>query len=103
MLKFDREDLEHIETLYTGIGETILHFEQATLPACRNCGSEDTADVQFGLIGRTIHIAAATTKFKLLPNGPAPGEYFCNACNKFFDGGPQRKSDPPHEPVTARM
>jgi len=55
------------------------------LPQCPRCGSKDTADVQCGIIGRTINIAAATTRFKLIPNGPAPGKYFCNACDEFFD------------------
>jgi hypothetical protein len=38
-----------------------------------------------GIIGRAISIAAATTKFKLIPNGPKPGKYFCYICDKFFD------------------
>jgi len=55
------------------------------LPACSRCGSENTADVQCGIIGRTINIAAATTKVKLIPNGPKAGACFCNTCNEFFN------------------
>lgn len=57
---------------------------KADLPPCPDCGSEDTASVQIGVIQRTMNIAAATTKFKLIPNGPKPGPYFCNACDRFF-------------------
>ena len=85
MLKINKESLDHIEMQYPGIGKTILYFERATLPVCSRCESENTADVQCGIIGRTINIAAATTKFKLIPNAPKPAEYFCNACDKFFD------------------
>ena len=85
MLKVDREELDNIEKSYPGIMESILRFENAKLPACPHCGSEDTADVQVGVIGRTMHIAVATTKFRLLMNGPKPGEYACNACNTYFN------------------
>jgi hypothetical protein len=84
MLKIDREELDRFEKSYPGIKESILRFENAKLPACPHCGSEDTADVQCGVIGRTMHIAVATTKFRLLM-GAKPGEYCCNACNQFFD------------------
>ncbi len=84
MLNIDEDNLKRLEKQYPGIVKTILHFEHATLPTCSRCGSEDTADVQCGIVGRTINIAAATTKFKLVPNGPKPGNYFCNACNEYF-------------------
>jgi hypothetical protein len=42
-----------------------------------------------GIIGRTITIAAATTKFKLIPNGRRLGDYFYNACKAFFNDGIQ--------------
>jgi len=85
MLKINKETLDHIEKQYPGIGETILHFEKATLPVCSRCGSEDTAEVGVGLVGRSINIAAATTKFKLIPNSPKAGKYFCNTCDEFFN------------------
>ncbi len=85
MLKIDKETLNDMEKEHPGIGETILRFDEATLPVCFRCGSENTADVQVGIIGCTIYIAAATTKFVLIPNGPKPGKYFCNTCNEFFN------------------
>jgi len=84
MIKVDQKTLDHMERLFPGILDNISQFEDAKLPACPRCGSGDTADVQCGVIGRTIHIAAATTKFKLIPNPPKPGEYFCNGCKRFF-------------------
>jgi hypothetical protein len=65
MLKVDKENLGEMEIKYPGIRETILHFEETKLPVCPRCGSDDTASVQSGIIGRTINISAATTKFKL--------------------------------------
>ncbi len=84
MLKIAEHTLHELEATYPGILESILWFEGAALPACPRCSSSDTADVQVGIIGRTINIAAATTKFKLIANGPKPG-YFCNACDEFFN------------------
>lgn len=84
MLRTKPEQLNSLEKAYPGIKDTILRFENANLPPCPHCGSEDTADVQVGIIGRTIAICSATTKFKLIPNGPRLGTYFCNACNRFF-------------------
>jgi len=85
MLTIDKKTFRQLEKQYPGIGETIRGFETATLPNCSRCRSENTAAVGTGLIGRTINIAGATTKFKLIPHGPKPGEYFCNACNEFFN------------------
>lgn len=84
MLKVSKETLEDLEEKYPGITEQIMRFENAQLPACPNCKSTDTADVQVGIIGRTINIAAATTKFTLIPNGPKPGPYFCKNCKTYF-------------------
>jgi hypothetical protein len=85
MLKVNKKALNKMESNYPGIGKTITFFERANVPSCPHCGSEDTANVGCGLVGRSIHIAGATTKFKLIPNGPKPGEYFCNPCEKFFN------------------
>ncbi len=85
MLKADKETLESMERNYPGIKEQINHFEKANLPPCARCKSNNIADVQVGIIGRTIHIAAATTKVKLIPNDPKPGRYFCNECEDFFN------------------
>jgi hypothetical protein len=89
MLKVDITALDHMEQQYPGIKEMILKFEAVHLPACVHCASSNTAKVQVGIIGRTITIAAATTKLKLIPNGPRPGDYFCNACKAFFNDGTQ--------------
>jgi hypothetical protein len=85
MLKINQEALDHMEVRYPGIEKSIRNREEATLPVCSLCGSEDTAEVGAGLVGYAINVAAATTKFKLIPNDPKPGKYFCNSCNKFFD------------------
>lgn len=85
MLIYSEEDLDRLERNYPGIKEQIMRFENADLPACKYCGSEDTADVQIGVIGRTITINGATTKIHLTLNGPKKGSYFCNQCKKYFD------------------
>ncbi len=85
MIKVDRTTLDQLEQKYPDIGKQIFYFEQAALSTCAHCGSADTADVQCGVIGRTIHIATATTKFKLTLNRPEPGTFFCNRCDQFFD------------------
>jgi transposase-like protein len=85
MLKITAEQIESLESSYPGIKEQILRFEIANLPSCTFCKSNDTADVQIGVIGRTISICAATTKFRLIPNRPRPGRYICNSCGKFFN------------------
>ena len=85
MLKLDEDAITRLEGRYPGIRESILQFEKARLPCCPHCGSDDTADVQIGLIGRTIQIASATTKFRLVPNAPKPGRFFCNTCNQYYN------------------
>ena len=85
MLKVNKETLDWMEKTYPGIGESIRSHEEDALPVCSRCGSEDTASVGCGVIGRTINLAAATTKFKLFPNRPSLGKYFCNSCDKFFN------------------
>jgi len=85
MLKLTPEQIETLESSYPGIKDQIQEFEAALLPACSLCGSTDTADVQVGVIGHTINLSAATTKIKLIPNGPRPGRYFCNTCRYYFN------------------
>jgi hypothetical protein len=75
-----------MENQYPGITEQFRHFDSAELPPCPHCRSKNTASVQVGIIGRTIHLAAYSKKFKLVPNGSdKEGKYFCNKCKKFFD------------------
>jgi len=84
MLNVGEATIAFKERQYPGITEQIWRFESAVLPPCPNCGDGDTADVQVGVIGRTINISMATTKFRLIPNGPKPGEFYCNQCKEFF-------------------
>ncbi|MEO8846227.1 MAG: hypothetical protein ABI704_31940 [Kofleriaceae bacterium] len=84
MLKRSPSELEALAVQYPGIVEQIAAFEAKELPACAQCQSDNTADVQVGIIGRTMAIAGATTKFHLVPNRPA-GRFFCNSCANFFD------------------
>ena len=66
MLKVTEEKLQEIESHYPGIIESIASFEEMELPPCSICSSGSTALVQCGVIGRTISISNATTKFKLV-------------------------------------
>src|SRR5215216_3356056 len=76
----------NLEDNYPDITEQIRRFAEAELPSCPHCGSEDTASVQVGMVGRAVTIAAATTKVKLVPNAKDKlGIYFCNACKKYFN------------------
>lgn len=85
MIKISLEHINRMDGDYPGIKDDILRFEIEKMPACPVCESADTASVQIGIIQRTMNIAVATTKFKLIPNRPKPGEYYCNACEQFFD------------------
>ena len=85
MIKRSKTEIKQMEIQYPGIIDQIMRFENEDLPNCSYCGSEDTADVQIGIIGRTISIKGATSKIHLIFNGPKPGQYFCNYCRKFFD------------------
>ena len=51
MLKVDQEELDHMESQYSGIIETIHGFENAILPPCSNCGSSDTAMFRSASLG----------------------------------------------------
>jgi hypothetical protein len=80
MLRVDQDKLAYTEAIYPAITATIRYFEAANLPACPRCQSTDTAAVQCGVIGRTIHLAFATTKFHLCANAPI-ARHFCNSCD----------------------
>jgi len=84
MKTMDDESIRELEEQYPGFRESVDAHESADLPPCPTCGSTTTAGVITGLIGRTINLAAATTKVKLVPNG-RPGGFHCEACDKFFD------------------
>jgi hypothetical protein len=84
MILIDEKTIEEMEQQHPGLKEQIYRFENAQLPECAHCRSTNTADVQVGIVGRTIYIAGATTKFRLIPNLPKPGKYYCNTCKKYF-------------------
>jgi len=65
--------------------ELYARFMQMDVPPCTQCGSHNTASVQVGVIGLTIRLAATCRKFKLIGNGPKPGNWFCNSCQQFFN------------------
>jgi hypothetical protein len=77
---------ENIEDEYPDITEQIRRFAEADLPSCPHCGSENTASVQVGMVGRAITIAESTPKVKLVPSAKDKlGSYFCNVCGKYFN------------------
>lgn len=84
MLKVNDDWLRQAEAAYPGFQKTLMHYESAALPACTACRSSNTAAVSGGVIGRTIALAAATTKMKLLPNADGTARHFCNDCEQFF-------------------
>jgi hypothetical protein len=85
MIRKTEDELKQLEGQYPGITEQIWRFEQADLPVCPVCGSEDTASVQVGVMGRTINIGASTTKIHLMLNVNGKGMYYCNNCKRQFD------------------
>jgi predicted RNA-binding Zn-ribbon protein involved in translation (DUF1610 family) len=84
MLKVDEEWIRRVEKQYPGIRQNIDSFESADLPSCPRCGSVNTAVVSVGIVGRSIHVAAATNKMRLLPDGH-PAEFYCNECGHYLD------------------
>jgi hypothetical protein len=85
MIKISQEALDSMESSYPGIKQNVAYFEAMDIPPCPKCGSSDTASVQVGIIGRTIYLCAATTKFTLVPNSPKPGDYLCQTCRHYFN------------------
>lgn len=84
VLNVGEDSLETMERLYPGIRKTVEYYESLNLPRCATCASEDTAKVSAGTVSRSIHIASATTKMHLRPNGH-PAHYFCNKCGQYFE------------------
>src|SRR5687767_173408 len=84
--KDNLQQSENLEDSYPDITEQIRRFAEAELPSCPHCGSDNTASVQVGMIGRAITIAESTPKVKLVPSAKDKlGLYFCNACGKYFN------------------
>jgi hypothetical protein len=84
MLKVTSARLVELESSYPGLTETVEYYEALELPSCRACGSSNTAQVSAGLVGRSMAVAAATTKIRLVPNR-GNGKYYCNDCDRWFD------------------
>jgi hypothetical protein len=84
MLTISKAQIRAAERRYPGFKDTLDHYEAQSLPSCPLCGSAETASVSTGIIGRTMALAAATTKIKLVPNSQ-PANFYCGACDKFFD------------------
>lgn len=82
MLKKPLEYFAGYEQDYPGFIDMVRSYENAILPPCDQCGSADTAKVSAGIVSRSIHLAAATTKFKLNPT--FPGRFYCNTCEAYF-------------------
>jgi hypothetical protein len=85
MLKVDKEWIDRVDGKRPGFREMVECWDAMELPPCPSCGSADTAQVSAGLVGRSIHLAVATTKIRLLPNGH-PADYYCNQCQSYFNG-----------------
>ena len=85
MLKVSQPDLKQFETRFPGITQQIMHYESAILPRCTQCRSTNTAIVEIGIIARSMTIAAATSKCRLVPEAPKPGEFYCVDCRRYFD------------------
>ncbi len=88
MLMTSEEGLDLMEERDPGIKKSILEIEAKVLPACVHCGSDDTASVGVGLVGRSMSMAGATTKYHLIAGGPRRGAFFCNPCREYFDVKP---------------
>ncbi len=84
MIKISLDSIKRMESNYPGITEQIWRFEHAELPPCPDCGSGDTASVQYRIIGRTISLAVTTTKIHLRLNNDGKGIYYCNTCKARF-------------------
>lgn len=90
MIKVSTDLIDKMEKIYPEIKGQIKWFENLNLPPCPVCAGTDVASVQVGIIGRTIHLALATTKFHLMLNYNGEGIYYCNTCRKFF--GPSKRT-----------
>jgi hypothetical protein len=85
MLKINNQALDNLKRQYPGIREMIQRFERVKTPICPYCQSSATAAVSIGAVEYSVQIAAATTKYKSIEKGPAPGKFYCHDCGKYFD------------------
>jgi hypothetical protein len=82
MVTTDPEWLSRAERGYPGFQKALAYYESLRLPVCPRCGGEPSTLIS-GLTGRTIALAAATTRVKLLANRRA-GNFFCSRCDELF-------------------
>lgn len=82
MLKRPLACYEDCEEKWPGYIDMIVHYENAILPLCPYCGSYHTAQVAAGIVKRSMHLAGATTKFRLNPQ--RLGRLYCNECEAYF-------------------
>jgi hypothetical protein len=75
---------DDVERQYPGFRETVAYWEAQELPSCSRCGSQYTARVSAGLVGRSMRLSGATRKIHLIPNGH-PADFWCNSCRRYFD------------------
>lgn len=85
MLRMDKDALAEMDRRQPGIAHEVLTLEEMILPTCPSCGSQHTAAVQCGVGSSALFLAVATTKFKLVAEGPTPGAHYCNDCREYFD------------------
>jgi hypothetical protein len=87
MLKIQKSEIDALERCNPGTAAVIDRYENAKLPNCSACGSDNVAQVGVGIVGMSIRLVSATTKFRLHGNGPVPGKFYCWKCEQYF-GGP---------------
>ena len=89
MLTVTKAWIRKAEAQSPGFRETLEYYEALDLPPCPRCSSTNTAKVSSGLVGRSMALAAATTKMKLVPNRKPGEDFHCGACDQFFGGNPR--------------
>jgi len=82
MLKGQLSSYSVYEEEYPGFVDMVVRYENAILPTCPFCGSWHTAQVAAGIVKPSMHLAGATTKFRLNPQ--RLGQLYCNDCKKYF-------------------
>ena len=84
MQKVNDTWIRHAEAAHPGFGALVGRYEGLPLPDCPTCGSSEVATVVAGLVQQTVHLAAATTRVKLVPNGRS-GQSYCWSCQRQFE------------------
>jgi|JI6StandDraft_1071083.scaffolds.fasta_scaffold23039_3 hypothetical protein len=87
MLKLTAAALSDLEKHYPGIQAQIASMEDTPSGPCPDCGRVDAARIIIGSTGRTLALAAASSRCHLLPNGTDETQgmaWFCHPCQKAF-------------------